>query len=67
MNKLSVNWGVVPRLCEMFYSTDEMFTCAQKVVKELGIAEKGDNIVITAGVPLGKYVGTNLMKVEKIQ
>ncbi len=67
MNKLSVNWGVVPRLCEMFYSTDEMFTCAQKVVKELGIAEKGDKIVITAGVPLGKYVGTNLMKVEKIQ
>ena len=67
MNKLSVQWGVIPKLCEMFYSTDEMFTYAQSVVKELKIAEKGDNIVITAGVPLGKYVGTNLMKVEKIQ
>ena len=67
MNKLSVQWGVIPKLCEMFYSTDEMFTYAQNVVKELGIAEKGDKIVITAGVPLGKYVGTNLMKVENIQ
>ncbi|MBQ3066456.1 MAG: hypothetical protein IJD18_00350, partial [Clostridia bacterium] len=43
-----------------------MFINAEETVKRLGLAKEGDNIVITAGVPLGKNVGTNLIKVARV-
>ena len=54
-------------MCCTFYNTDVMFLHAESTVVNMGVAEKGDNIVITAGVPLGKNVGTNLIKVEEIK
>lgn len=50
-----------------FDNTDDMFINAEEVVKRLGLAKAGDNIVITAGVPLGKNVGTNLIKVGSVE
>ena len=55
------------RICRVFSATDDMFRHAEKVAKKLGIAAPGDNIVITAGVPLGKNVGTNLIKVQTVE
>lgn len=66
-HQLSVSWGVIPRICRVFSATDDMFRHAEKVAKKLGIAAPGDNIVITAGVPLGKNVGTNLIKVQTVE
>lgn len=66
-HQLSTSWGVVPTICQTFDNTDDMFINAEETVRRLGIAEPGDNIVITAGVPLGTKVGTNLIKVGKIQ
>ncbi len=65
-NQLSTSWGVVPTICQTFDNTDDMFINAEETVRRLGIAEPGDNIVITAGVPLGTRCGTNLIKVGKV-
>ena len=65
-HQLSTSWGVVPTICQTFDNTDDMFINAEETVRRLGIANVNDNIVITAGVPLGKSSETNLIKVSKI-
>ena len=66
-HQLSTSWGVIPTICQTFDNTDDMFINAEETVRRLGIADAGDNIVITAGVPLGTSCGTNLIKVSKIE
>lgn len=66
-HQLSPSWGVVPTICQTFDNTDDMFIHAEETVRRLGIADIGDNIVITAGVPLGKRAGTNLIKVGMLE
>lgn len=66
-NQLSTSWGVIPTVCQTFDNTDDMFIHAEETVKKLGLAVSGDNIVITAGVPIGKKRrGTNLIKVAQL-
>lgn len=66
-HQLATSWGVIPSICQTFDNTDDMFINAEETVKRLGIAKPDENIVITAGVPLGKNVGTNLIKVAKLE
>lgn len=66
-HQLATSWGVIPSICQTFDNTDDMFINAEETVRRLGLAKNGDNIVITAGVPLGKNVGTNLIKVGKVE
>ena len=66
-HQLSPSWGVIPVICQTFDNTDDMFIHAEETVKRLQLAKNGENIVITAGVPLGKKTGTNLIKVSKIE
>ena len=64
--QLNLCWGVQPFLTGEVTSTDRIFSlCAEVAVKE-GIAKPGDTIVITAGVPLGQAVETNLLKAHVI-
>ena len=64
--QLNLCWGVQPFLTGEVTSTDRIFSlCAEVAVKE-GIAKNGDTIVITAGVPLGQAVETNLLKAHVI-
>ncbi len=66
-HQLATSWGVIPVICQTFDNTDDMFINAEETVRRLGLADSGENIVITAGVPLGKNVGTNLIKVGRIE
>ena len=64
--QLNLCWGVQPFLTGEVTSTDRIFSlCAEVAVKE-GIAKSGDTIVVTAGVPLGQAVETNLLKAHVI-
>ncbi|WP_461213111.1 pyruvate kinase [Lacticaseibacillus sp. GG6-2] len=63
---LTVNWGVYPIVAEKPESTDAMFELATKKAQELGFAEEGDLILITAGVPVGETGTTNVMKAQLI-
>ena len=64
--QLNLCWGVQPYLTGEVTSTDRIFSlCAEVAVKE-GFARSGDTIVVTAGVPLGQAVETNLIKAHVI-
>ena len=64
--QMGLYWGVQAYLTGEITSTDRIFSlCAEMAVKE-GIARRGDTIVITAGVPLGSAVATNLLKAHVI-
>ena len=65
MRGLSLNFGVLPVLCQQFATTDDILTEAKTVVKSLNIAQEGDDIIVAAGMPTNYTGGTNMLKVEK--
>ncbi len=65
--QLSLSWGVIPHRVNLFVDTDQMFSSARSWATEKGVAEPGDFIVITAGVPVGVTGTTNLLKVMEIK
>ncbi|MEN2997470.1 MAG: pyruvate kinase [Brevinematia bacterium] len=61
LRKLKHVWGVIPGLVKPAKSTDEMLEIAKKLVKDY--VSKGDNVVVTSGVPVGVSGSTNMLKV----
>ncbi|WP_281199786.1 pyruvate kinase [Staphylococcus schleiferi] len=59
-------WGVYPVVREGNYTTDELLNNAVATAIETERVEKGDLIIITAGVPTGESGTTNLMKLHLI-
>lgn len=66
LRRLALAWGVIPVKGEVAETTDELFESALEGAKNSGLVEKGDLVVITAGVPLGRSGSTNLIKVDHI-
>lgn len=64
--KLSLFWGVETVNVKEGKSTDEVFDYALMASQEAGLINKGDLVVITAGVPVGVAGATNLMKVHLV-
>ncbi len=64
--RLNLCWGVIPFLTGEVKSTDRIFSLSTEVAYKEGLVQKGDTVVITAGVPLGETVATNLMKAHII-
>lgn len=67
VNQLSIAWGVTPFLISPARDTDDMFEKAISVTRESGIAQTGDEIVITAGVPVNVAGTTNLIRVQRLE
>lgn len=64
--RLMLTWGVTPLASPAVKSTDEMLSTASRMVVEAGLAQHGDLVVITAGVPVGVPGHTNLIKVHRL-
>ena len=64
--QLALCWGVAPVLTGEVTSTDRILSMACQVAVREGLVTKGDTVVITAGVPLGKSSSTNLLKAHVI-
>jgi pyruvate kinase len=64
MRKLALYWGVYPIRIERLYSTDDILEKSVNKALELGYLENGDLTIITAGVPVGVFGSTNLLKVH---
>src|SRR3954451_9031930 len=60
-------WGVHPQLNEEPLETLELIDACARAAVEAGLAERGDRIGITAGLPAGTAGGTNLFKVHAIE
>ncbi len=63
--RLALSWGVTPKLCKKYEFTEELFEEAAKIAKTTLKLQKGDRIVITAGVA-GMTGLTNTIKIETI-
>jgi pyruvate kinase len=64
---LVLRWGVYPFQIAGASSVEELFATGTKLSKELGLARRGDLIVITGGIPVGVAGSTNLLKVNKVR
>ncbi|HEX6058073.1 MAG TPA: pyruvate kinase [Gemmatimonadaceae bacterium] len=64
--QLSLVWGVVPQLVPSVESYEEMIDFARRTIVERELAERGERIVVTAGVPFGRAGTTNLLRVETV-
>ena len=64
--RLVLAWGILPVTRPGPRSLEEVFELARRVALETGVANKGDLIVITAGVPLAVSGSTNLLKVHAV-
>jgi len=63
---LSLAYGVFPIVKPKPVNLEEVFELARETALEIGIAKKGDLIVITVGLPLHVPGSTNLLKVHKV-
>ncbi len=64
--QLAMVWGVIPELVRHCETYEEMATLAKSVVSKRMLAEKGDRVVVTAGVPFDTPGTTNNLRVETI-
>ena len=64
--RLAMVWGIQGVPNPSFYNTDELLAELPKVLKELNIADSGDVVVITAGIPINKMKPTNMIKINRI-
>jgi pyruvate kinase len=64
--QLSLVWGIVPRLVPSARGYDHMVAMALREAVDLELVEKGDRVLVTAGVPFDVPGTTNLLKVETV-
>jgi pyruvate kinase len=64
--QLALIWGVIPELVPHADSYDEMVRLALDVVRSRDLAQPGDKVVVTAGVPFDVPGSTNTLKVETV-
>ncbi len=65
-SQLALSWGVMPVITDDPSNFDSMVVTARDVAKAHIGAQKGDNILITAGIPFGIAGTTNTLKVDKL-
>src|SRR3954454_8029313 len=66
VRRCSVYWGVKAELQAEPHDTPKLLEVCSDQAKAHGVAEAGDKIGITAGLPAGEAGGTNLFKVHEV-
>jgi pyruvate kinase len=64
--RCNLYWGVQSIIIEPADNTDEMIAGVEQRMRELGIVESGDVMIITAGTPIGAPGTTNMMKLQVV-
>jgi pyruvate kinase len=64
--QLKLSWGIIPLLTDEESDTTALFSHAVEAAMEAGHLQKGELIVLTAGVPVGHSGTTNLLKVHVV-
>lgn len=64
--QLALTWGVIPFLVPHCENYEQMAALARELLLRHGIAQAGERIVITAGVPFDVPGTTNQLKVETV-
>ncbi|MDA3899825.1 MAG: pyruvate kinase [Spirochaetes bacterium] len=64
--QLALNWGICSFQSEMYDDFEIMLKNAIDITRASGIVENGREVVIVAGIPVGKRGSTNCIRVETI-
>ena len=64
--RMAAYGGVIPMLLDRVYSTDDMIAAAEHQLLEDHLVERGEGVVMVAGVPPNQQSTTNLMKLHVI-
>lgn len=64
--QLALAWGIYPVLCHEVMDVLEMSDWACLTAKKEGLGQRGETVVISAGVPFGAPGTTNLMRIAQI-
>ena len=59
---LALVWGVVPVLVGEVADLDTLVSRGVRAAVDLGVARSGDQVVVTAGIPIGRPGSTNFLK-----
>ncbi|MEB3285037.1 MAG: pyruvate kinase [Candidatus Sericytochromatia bacterium] len=62
--KLTLVWGVFPRVAPHAMTDEELIRNAMALVQREGLVQDGELVVVTAGFPIGVPGNTNFIKVE---
>ena len=65
--QLALSYGVRPVVTMDVDNFDDMVTRASRIARTKEFADKGDRLVITAGVPFGTVGSTNVVRVAKVE
>ena len=65
--QLCISWGVRAFQIPEPSKISALFTRGASVAKRTGLAQNGDLVIITGGVPIGVSGSTNLLKVEQVE
>lgn len=64
--RMNLIWGVIPMMMDYVDRLDDLTDRVREVIRERGIAQPGDQMVMTGGHPVTKRSPTNLVKVFEI-
>ncbi len=62
--RLCLFWGVQPQMLAYTRSTTEMIAQADRMLTDKGLIQRGDGLVVLAGLPSGRPGTTNLLKLH---
>ena len=62
--RMALVWGVIPMMTPRFNTIDEMIGIVVRIANDSGYVERGDSLVIIAGVPFGIGGQTNFLKLH---
>lgn len=65
--RMQLMWGVQALIVSPFHTTDEMLLTMVRGACDRGYAGVGDNVVLTAGIPLEVHGVTNMIKVHTVR
>ncbi|MEG0919690.1 MAG: pyruvate kinase [Anaerovoracaceae bacterium] len=65
-HQMSLLWGVRPVMIHYFENVEKFLEDVKDTVLAKELAKEGDQIVITAGVPVAESGNTNMIKIEKL-
>ena len=64
--QMNLQWGVRPLLISEENTAEDLFREAVNAALEAGYVQKGDRVVLTAGIPLGISGKTNMLRVVEV-
>jgi pyruvate kinase len=64
--RMTIVWAVHPVVTATAKDLDDMVDRACRISEDEGFAKSGDQVIITAGVPLGRVGTTNMLRIANV-